>query len=272
MINRLIARNNIKVHGRGSRPMMFAHGFGCDQSMWRHMIPDFDDDYRLVLFDLVGSGRSDPAAWSPAKYASLHGYAADVIEILEYFALGQPVTFVGHSVSGMIGALAAIERPDLFAALVLVAPSPRYINDGAYHGGFEAADIGELLDTLDSNYLGWSSAMAPVIMGNRDRVELGHELEATFCANAPTIARHFARVTFTGDNRADLPLIRTPTLILQCSDDVIAPVDVGHYIHRQISGSTFMQLAATGHCPNLSAPAETSAAIRRFLDAAPQPS
>jgi sigma-B regulation protein RsbQ len=265
----LVARNNIKVSGSGTQSIMFAHGFGCDQAMWRHVAPHFADDHRLILFDLVGSGRSDLTAWSPAKYASLDGYAADVIEILDHLSPDQPTVFVGHSVSAMIGVLAAIARPDLFAALVLVAPSPRYLNDGAYRGGFEAADIEELLETLESNYLGWSSAMAPVIMGNADKPELAGELEASFCANDPAIARHFARVTFTGDNRADLPSLRVPTLILQCSDDAIAPESVGRFTHENISGSRFVQLAATGHCPNLSAPDETAAAIQGFLDATP---
>ena len=267
MSGQVMARNNVKLSGTGTRAVLFAHGFGCDQAMWRHMVGQFDD-CRVVLFDHVGSGRSDLMAWSPAKYATLHGYANDVIEIVEALDFGRPVAFVGHSVSAMIGALAAIARPDLFDALVMVGPSPRYMNDAGYFGGFDAADIEDMLDTLDSNYLGWSSAMAPTIMGNAGRPELAEELEASFCRNDPAIARHFARVTFTGDNRADLPRVATRTLVLQCSEDAIAPDQVGRYTHERISGSDFVQLQATGHCPNLSAPDETSAAIRRFLQLA----
>lgn len=261
-------RNNVKLSGNGDRRSMFAHGFGCDQAMWRHMVPRFEDQFRCILFDHVGSGRSDLSAWSDLRYATLDGYARDVVEIIEAVEGGGPVTFVGHSVSAMIGALAAISRPDLFDALVMIGPSPRYLNDGDYVGGFEPSDIEELLETLDSNYLGWSSAMAPAIMGNADRPELASELEASFCRNDPSIARHFARVTFTGDNRADLQRVRTPSLILQCSEDAIAPEQVGQYTHAHLPGSRLVQLAATGHCPNLSAPEETSAIIREFLGAA----
>lgn len=261
-------RNNVKLSGNFERRLMFAHGFGCDQAMWRHMVPRFENDYRCILFDHVGSGRSDLSAWSDLRYGTLDGYARDVIEIIEAVEGGGPVTFVGHSVSAMIGALSAISRPDLFDALVMIGPSPRYLNDGDYVGGFEPSDIEELLETLDSNYLGWSSAMAPAIMGNADRPELASELEASFCRNDPSIARHFARVTFTGDNRADLQRVRTPSLILQCSDDAIAPEQIGQYMHAHLPGSRLVQLAATGHCPNLSAPEETSAIIRAFLEAA----
>ena len=246
------------------QPMMFAHGFGCDQNMWRHVVPFFADEYRIVLFDLVGAGDSDHGAYSRAKYASLRGYADDVLEICRELELDD-VIFVGHSVSAMIGVLAAVEEPKRFAKLVLVGPSPRYINEGDYVGGFTREDIEELLESLESNYLGWSAAMAPVIVGVEQPDELKEELTNSFCRTDPGIAKHFARVTFLSDNRADLADVVTPALVLQCSDDVIAPDAVGEYVHRQIRGSELVRMDATGHCPNLSAPEETVAAIRSFL-------
>lgn len=258
-------RNAVTVTGNpAGPPMMFAHGFGCDQNMWRFVTPAFADSHRIVLFDHVGYGSSDLAAYDAGRYSSLDGYTADVLEIVEEHDL-RDVVFVGHSVSAMIGVLAAIREPDRFARLVLVGPSPRYLDDDGYVGGFTRADIEEMLDSLDSNYLGWSSAMAPVIMGNPDRPELGAELTNSFCRTDPDVASRFARVTFFSDNRADLPRLRTPALVLQCSDDVIAPTAVGEFVHREIPGSTFVQLRATGHCPNLSAPEETVAAIKAWL-------
>jgi sigma-B regulation protein RsbQ len=244
--------------------MIFAHGFGCDQNMWRYVAPAFAQDHRVVLFDHVGAGASDLAQYDPERYSSLAGYADDVVEICGALGLSDAV-FVGHSVSAMIGALAAARAPGCIGSLVMVGPSPRYIDDEGYTGGFSRADIEELLESLESNFLGWSSQMAPAIMGNPDRPELGEELTESFCRTDPAIAARFARVTFTSDNRADLPAVRVPTLILQCSDDVIAPRSVGEYVHREIAGSTFVALAATGHCPNLSAPEETIAAIRAFV-------
>ena len=244
--------------------MVFAHGFGCDQNMWRFVAPAFEDEYRVVLFDHVGAGRSDSAAYNRTRYSSLHGYASDVLDICRELDL-RNVIFVGHSVSAAIGVLAANQEPERFDALVLVGPSPCYIDDGDYVGGFSREDIDGLLESLDSNYLGWSSAMAPVIMGNPDRPELGEELTNSFCRTDPTIARHFARVTFLSDNREDLPKVRARTLVLQCSEDAIAPQCVGEYVHRNIPGSELVLLNATGHCPNLSAPEETIAAIRAFL-------
>jgi sigma-B regulation protein RsbQ len=260
-----IVRNNVTVSGRlEGRPMVFAHGFGCDQHMWRHVAPAFAEDHLIVLFDHVGAGGSDLAAYDPERYASLDGYADDVVAIAEELNLVDAV-FVGHSVSAMIGVLAADRAPERFGALVLVGPSPRYIDDEGYVGGFTRADIEELLDSLDANYLGWSSAMAPAIVGNPDRPELGEELTASFCRTDPDIAARFARATFLSDNRADLATVRVPTLVLQCSDDVIAPEAVGEYVHAAIPGSRLVHLAATGHCPNLSAPEETIAAIRAFV-------
>jgi sigma-B regulation protein RsbQ len=262
-----LRRNNVTVHGAAdARPMLFAHGFGCDQNMWRDVWPAFADSHRIVLFDHVGAGGSDASAFDERRYATLDGYAADVLAICEELAL-EDVVFVGHSVSSMIGALAAAERPDRFGALVMVAPSPRYIDDGEYVGGFTREDIDGLLASLESNYLGWSSAMAPVIMGNADRPELGEELTNSFCRTDPAIAAHFARTTFLSDNRDDLARVRTPTLVLQCSDDAIAPDAVGAYVDAHLPDSRLTRLRATGHCPNVSAPAETVAAIQAFLTA-----
>jgi sigma-B regulation protein RsbQ len=244
--------------------MMFAHGFGCDQNMWRFVAPAFTATHRIVLFDHVGAGHSETAAYDFAKYASLDGYVDDILEICGELDLTD-VVFVGHSVSAMLGVLAAGRDPDRFGALVLVGPSPRYVDDEGYTGGFSRADIDDLLASLESNYLGWSSAMAPAIVGNPERPELGQELTNSFCRTDPAIARQFAEVTFLSDNRADLARVRVPTLVLQCSDDLIAPEPVGRYVHRHLPGSTFRLLEAHGHCPNLSAPAETVAAIQHFL-------
>jgi sigma-B regulation protein RsbQ len=258
-------RNAVTVTGNPTgQPIMFVHGYGCDQNMWRFVTPAFADDHRIVLFDLVGNGKSDLGQYDEKKYSTLNGYADDVLEIIEEHGLSD-VVYVGHSVSAMIGILAAIREPEHFAKLVLIGPSPRYIDDVGYTGGFQRSDLEDMLDSLDSNYLGWSSAMAPVIMGNPQRPELGEELKNSFCRTDPEIARHFARVTFLSDNRADLPRLRTPALVLQCADDVIAPTPVGEYVHAQIAGSTLVHMNATGHCPNLSAPDETIAAIKAYL-------
>ena len=261
----VLLRNNVTVAGRpDGQPMLFAHGFGCDQNMWRLVTPAFEDEYRIVLFDSVGAGGSDLSAYDREKYSTLDGYATDILEICEALEL-RDVVYVGHSVSAMSGVLAANREPERFAKLVLVGPSPRYIDDEGYVGGFAEADIHELLDSLESNYLGWSSAMAPVIMGNADRPRLGQELTESFCRADPDIARRFARVTFLSDNRADLARVTTPTLILQCVEDVIAPVAVGEYVHAGIAGRELVMLDATGHCPNLSAPQQTADAIAAFV-------
>jgi sigma-B regulation protein RsbQ len=233
-------RNNVKLSGRGTQPMIFAHGFGCDQNMWRWITPAFENQYRIVLFDHVGAGRSDLTAYSRAKYGVLDGYATDVLEICEAEGLTDAI-FVGHSVSAMIGMLAAIREPERFAKLILIGPSPRYVNDGDYVGGFGREDIDGLLEFLESNYMGWSAAMAPVIMGNPDRPELGAELTASFCRTDPEIAREFARVTFLSDNRADLAKVSAPCLILQCSDDAIAPLPVGEFVHAQLAMKAYLQ-------------------------------
>ncbi len=260
----VLARNNVKLLGKDAQPMLFAHGFGCDQNMWRFVAPAFEGDYRIVLFDHVGAGHSDHSAYDRTKYGTLHGYADDVLEICRELNL-EKVVFVGHSVSAMIGVLAAIKEPERFDKLVLIGPSPCYINDGDYAGGFSRKDIEQMLESLDDNYLGWSSTMAPVIMGNPDRPELGEELTNSFCRTNPEIARHFAHVTFLSDNRADLPKARIPSLVLQCSNDPIAAQAVGEYVHRNLVGSELVLMKATGHCPNLSAPEETIAAMKTFL-------
>jgi sigma-B regulation protein RsbQ len=261
----VLRRNNVTEAGDPSgRPMMFAHGFGCDQNMWRFVAPAFEETHRTILFDYVGAGASDLAAYDPDRYSSLDGYAFDVLEICEALDL-EDVVFVGHSVSAMIGVLAAAQVPRRFGALVMIGPSPRYLDDDTYVGGFSERDIEGLLASLDSNYFGWSSAMAPVIMGNPGRPELGAELTESFCRTDPDIQKRFARATFLADNRNDLGRVSVPTLVLQCADDVIAPDVVGEYVHNHIPGSTLVKLGATGHCPNLSAPEETVAAIASFL-------
>jgi sigma-B regulation protein RsbQ len=260
----VIRRNNVNVIGHGERTLMFAHGYGCDQNMWRRITPSFQDDYRIILFDYVGSGDSDPTAFDRTRYSSLNGYARDVVEILDTLQIGA-VTFVGHSVSSIIGALAAIQRPEHFEGLVMIGPSPRYINDGDYVGGFAQSDIEGLLEILENNHLGWSSMMAPLIMGNPEDPALASELEASFCRTNPLFAQHFARVTFLSDNRADLPNVKTRTLILQCDKDAIAPPGVGSYVHQCIPDSQFVLMNATGHCPHMSAPSQVVEEMRRFL-------
>jgi sigma-B regulation protein RsbQ len=246
--------------------MLFAHGFGCDQSMWRLLTPHFEDRYRIVTFDHLGLGGSDRSAYRPERYETLDGFAEDVLRLCEGLDL-HDVIFVGHSVSAMIGVLAAVREPDRFASLVLVCPSPCYVDDEGYVGGFTRQDIDELLESLDANYLGWSAAMAPVVMGHPDRPELGKELTDLFCRADPDVASRFARATFLADNREDLGRLRVPALILQCREDVIAPTSVGEYVQRAIDDAELVELDTTGHCPNLSAPDLTAAAIRSYLDA-----
>jgi sigma-B regulation protein RsbQ len=260
----VLERNNVHLSGSG-RPMVFVHGFGCDQNMWRLLAPHFVRNHRVVLLDLVGSGNSDLAAYDKRKYATLHGHAQDICEVLEALDLSDAV-FVGHSVSAMIGLLASLACPGRFGAQVMVGPSPSYINDGEYVGGFERSDIEQLLDTLEANYLGWSSSMAPAIMGAPDQPELAVELTNSFCRTDPEIARHFAGVTFLSDHRHDLAQLRQPTLILQCSDDLIAPLAVGQYLHKHIADSTLRIIQNVGHCPHLSAPSASLDAIESFLD------
>ena len=260
----VIQRNNIISKGNGTQVMLFAHGFGCDQNMWRFVAPAFEEDYKVVLFDHVGAGNSDLSAYSSEKYSQLEGYAADIVELCEEMEL-KDVIFVGHSVSSIIGMIASLQKPGLFKSLIMVSPSPSYINDGEYVGGFTKEQITELMDSLDNNHLGWSMTMAPVIMANPERGELAEELSNSFCRSNPEIAKEFARTTFFSDKRALLPEVNIPTLILQCSEDVIAPEEVGMYMHEKIKDSELVIMEATGHCPNLSAPEETITAMKAFL-------
>ncbi len=265
MTQDILIRNNVKVQGRGKKTLMLAHGFGCDQNVWRFIIPAFENDYQIVLFDYVGSGKSDLSAYSPHRYENLAGYAQDVLDICEALKLTD-VLFLGHSVSSMIGVLAAIKKPEIFEQLLMLGPSPRYINDSPdYVGGFERSDIEELLELMDKNYLGWASFLAPVIMQNTERPELAQELEDNFCSTDPNIARRFARATFFADNRADLPKVSVPSLIMQCSSDLIAPNEVGEYLHKVLPASTLQIMEATGHCPHMSHPQETIQIIKHHL-------
>ena len=270
-VSSVIRRNNITLAGRPDGPvMMLAHGFGCDQDMWRKLLPYFADDYRLVLFDHVGSGNSDAAAYDRDKYSTLDGYAADMLEICESLKL-EEVILVGHSVSAMMAVIAAAREPRRFRHLVLVAPSPRYTNDpdDGYVGGFSREDIEGLLESLDSNYFAWAAALAPMVMGNPEEPELAEDLRSSFCRTNPSIARHFARVTFLSDSRAVLDGVHTGCLILQCSDDALAPPVVGSYLHSHLESSVLVHLEATGHCPHVSAPEATARAIRDYLTGCP---
>jgi sigma-B regulation protein RsbQ len=264
MTENIPARNNVRVLGRGTQPMLFAHGFGCDQNMWRFLTPAFEDRYRVVLFDYVGAGQADRQAYSAERYGTLDGYAQDVLDICHALAL-EDVIFVGHSVSSMIGLLASIREPERFSRLILIGPSPRYLNAPDYVGGFERADLEGLLALMEKNYLGWASYLAPVVMQNPDRPELTHELEQSFCSTDPTTARNFAEVTFFSDNRADLAHGQVPALIIQCTDDALAPLAVGTYLQDHLPHSTLSILPATGHCPHMSHPAETIRMMQDYL-------
>ncbi len=259
-----VQRHRVRVLGEGSRTLMFAHGYGCDQNMWRAVVPAFLDDFRIVLFDNAGAGSADVAGFDKTRHSSLHGYALDVLDIITELGLTE-VNFVGHSVSAMIGMLASIARPGVFKSLVMIGPSPSYINDGSYIGGFERSEIDDLLELLRSNHLGWSITMAPVIMGNPDCPSLAKELEESFCRTNPASAHHFARVIFLSDHRADLPQVTVPTLILQTREDPVAPVEVGEYVQRAVPNSQLIVMHATGHCPHLSSPEEVVLEVRRFL-------
>jgi sigma-B regulation protein RsbQ len=263
----VLKRNNVRVLGKGTQPILFAHGFGCDQKMWRFIIPAFENDYRIILFDYVGSGRSDASEYDFERYSTLDGYAQDVLEICEALDL-RDIIYVGHSVSSMVGVLAANRAPERFSHLVMVGPSPRYINDEGYVGGFNRADIEGLLDLMDKNYIGWANFLAPVVMKNEERPELTQELNESFCSTDPKITRRFAETTFFSDNRQDVRSVRVPSLIMQCSEDAIAPVDVGNYLLRTMPKSTLRLLKATGHCPHISHPEETIEVIKSYLAAA----
>ncbi|MDN8588448.1 alpha/beta hydrolase [Chryseobacterium mucoviscidosis] len=261
----VLVRNNVKVLGTGGQTIVFAHGFGCDQDMWRYIVPSFMDNYRVVLFDYVGSGQSQIDYYDADKYSSLQGYAQDVLEIMEALNL-RDVVFVGHSVSSMIGMLASIQAAEYFRRIVMLGPSPRYVNDlPNYYGGFDRRDIDELLEMMQMNFVGWASYLAPIVMQNPERKELTVELEKSFCSRDPHIARQFAEVTFFSDCRDDLERASVPTLILQCSDDSIAPVEVGDYLHAHLKNSRLLQMTAKGHYPHLSQPEETSRFIKDYL-------
>lgn len=262
----IVARNNVQVFGQGERTMLFAHGFGCDQNMWRFITPAFEKDYRIVLFDYVGCGKSDVTAYHAGRYSTLEGYAHDVLEICDALDLTD-VTLVGHSVSSMIGVLAANKQPQRFSHLIMLGPSPCYVNDGDYIGGFEREDIVGLLDTMERNFLGWAQFLAPVVMKNSERAELAQELEESFCSTDPDIMRRFAEATFFADNRTDLAKVSVPSLILQCTDDSIAPLSVSTYLRQNLPGSTLRVMNATGHCPHMSHPEETVELMTEYLAA-----
>lgn len=259
-------RNFVKITGEGRQPMMFAHGFGCDQNMWRFTAPLFEDQFKVILFDHVGCGRSDIKAYNVERYRTLEGYAKDIVEIAEAYDL-RNIIFVGHSVSSMIGILAAKMAPDRFSRLVLLVPSACYVDAAPdYVGGFSRADLEGLLDLMEKNFVGWASFLAPLVMKNDDQPDLQKELATSFCAADPSIARRFAAVTFLSDHRADLHGVIQPSLILQCSDDAIAPASAIEFVHRQLPKSTLHILKATGHCPHMTHPGETAAAIKNYLE------
>lgn len=261
----ILKRNNVKIIGNGEQTLMMAHGFGCDQNMWRFVLPAFQDKYRIVLFDYVGCGKSDFSAYNPERYCTLDGYAHDILDICEALGLTN-IVFIGHSVSSMIGALASIQIPDLFSSMVMIGPSPRYVNElPDYKGGFDKKDLEGLLDIMDNNYIGWANYLAPVVMKNPESPALTKELEESFCSTDPIITRKFAEVTFFSDNREDLLKINIPCLVMQCADDAIAPDEVGIYTHQNIRGSKFVKMDATGHCPHMSHPEETISLIENFL-------
>ena len=262
----VIERNNVKVFGSGTTPMIFAHGYGCDQEMWRFITPAFATDHRIVLYDLTGFGQSDLAAFDDSRYATLDGHATDILEICDALDLRGAI-LVGHSVSAMTAVLAANCEPERFSSLIMVTPSPYYLNDGDYKGGFERTDIDGLIELLDANFMGWSNRMAPAIMGQPDRPELAEELASSFCRTDPEIAKQFGRVTFLSDHRKEAQALLHPALVLQCRDDILAPRFVGEWMAREVERAELTILDATGHCPHLSAPDETITAMRTFLTA-----
>ena len=260
----IIVRNNVTILGQGDQPLIFAHGFGCDQNMWRFITPAFMDKYKIILFDYVGSGNSDINAYSSEKYQSLQGYVQDLLDIIETLSLQNSI-FVGHSISAMIGLLASIQHPDYFKKLIMIGPSPCYLNDDGYRGGFERSDIAELLDMMEMNFTGWASYMAPIAMSNPEQPALTQELKQTFIAADPIIAKEFAEVTFLSDHRSELPKVSVPSLIIQCSEDSIVPISVGDYLHQHLKNSTLQLMEAKGHYPHISHPNETIQCIADFL-------
>jgi sigma-B regulation protein RsbQ len=261
----ILKRNNVSIIGDGEETILFAHGFGCDQNVWRHIVNALKSDYKIILFDYVGAGNSDLSAYNSEKYATLNGYAHDVLDVCKALDL-KDIIFVGHSVSSMVGVRAALLQPELFSQLIFVTPSPSYINDGNYNGGMNKQDLEDLLDMMDNNYLGWSSSIAPLVMGNAERPELGEELTANFCSTNPSIAKEFARVTFLSDSRDDLNKLTVPSLTIQCQNDMLVPPSIGIYIQQHAANNTLTILNSTGHCPHLSAPQETVDAIKNYLN------
>ncbi|MDQ2719111.1 MAG: alpha/beta hydrolase [Bacteroidota bacterium] len=260
----IVERNNVKITGKGSKVILFAHGFGCDQHSWDFIVDEFTENYKVILFDYVGAGKSDLKSYNSEKYGSLDGYAQDILDICGELGL-KNIIFVGHSVSAMIGLLAANKEPSYFEKLVFVGPSPRYLNEPGYIGGFERSDLDSLFEFMDNNYLGWSESLGPAIIGNPERPELGKFMSNSFCSTDPDIAKEFAKVTFFSDNRADLGKLTIPSLTLQCQEDIIAPVPVGQYVHNHVGNNLLVMLKAKGHCPHISEPAETVAAIKAFI-------
>jgi len=261
----ILRRHDVRVSGSGRETIIFAPGFGCDKSMWRFVAPAFEQDYQVILFDYVGSGQSDYTAYQSSKYRKLDGYAQDVLEICAALELKQ-VIFIGHSVGATIGMLAALQQPELFKQLILVAPSPCYLNDPpAYMGGFEKEEINGLIHMMEMNFIGWADYLSAIVMKNPRQPELAQELGESFCSNDPVIAREFAIATFFSDHRASLPEVRVPALILQCADDAIVPQEVGSYMHQHLPHSRLQHLEATGHCPHMSHPEETIRAISQYL-------
>ena len=266
----ILRRNNVTVRGVEGPVLMYAHGFGCSQTMWEQVAVGFDDSHRQVLFDYVGSGRSDLSAFQPKRYATLAGYAQDVLEICDALGLDTGVTLVGHSVSSSIGLLASLARPGLFERLVLLGPSPRFLNDPPdYYGGFERDDLEGLLELMDQNHMGWAQQLGPLVAGGAGPVAA--ELSDSFCSTDPVAARIFAQATFFSDDRAMLPQITTPCLILQHRHDTLAPLQVGEYLRRHLAGSTLQILDVTGHCAHMSRPDLVVDAIRSYLDAPAAP-
>lgn len=260
----VLKRNNVNIIGQGKQVLMFAHGFGCDQSMWRFVTPAFEKDYKIVLFDYVGCGKSDISQYREDRYNSLYGYALDVLEICHELEL-EDVILVGHSVSSMIGLLASIQDQERFRAMILVCPSACYINKNGYIGGFEEKDLHGLMEVMENNYVGWANFLAPMVMKNLERPELAQELEESFCSMDKEITGNFAKVTFFSDNRRELSEVKVPSLVLQCKEDDIASEIVGEYVHNTLENSEIYYMNATGHCPHMSHPQETIECMQKYL-------
>lgn len=261
----VLRRNNVHCAGSGPMTLVFVHGFGCEQGMWRFLVPHYERHARIVLYDLTGCGGSDSAAYDTDRYATLHGHAADLLEVIERYAKGK-VILVGHSVGATIGTLAAVAEPERFAGQVMVSPSPCFINDGDYVGGFNRDEIGELLTLMHSRLHEWTTKVAPLIMGAPGQPALQDELASRFERNDPDIMRHFGRVTFTSDHRADMARCSIASLILQCSDDLLAPVEVGAWLHAHLADSELAVIPNIGHCPHMSVPGVSAGVMDAFLD------